>query len=861
MSAPSGASPESPPRKGLLRRAAAHLLDFLDIVGLYQRPDPFDARLKTLRLRYLRFRDALSANSEILALIVDLEETVGEGRPAGPASVKAKAVAAMTAAQRMVGALNELSNDRYPSLRLALRRIERRLGACFGGAAPPESRAWVIPLSGLDRSHAPWAGHKMANLGEVRNRVRLPVPDGFVVTARAFRAVRDAVMGPDFLLDPQAVSGDEALEGLARRLQSELLSAEIPRAVEEEILRAHAVLLEAAGPQARVAVRSSTLMEDADLSFAGQFDTLLHVAPGEVLAAYRRVLASLYGSRSVFYRKGFNVEERDVEVAVGVMTMVEASCAGVAYSLDPVTPDSKNVVIHAVRGLGAALVEGLAAPEVIRLGRESGILHREVRPESSETRGAPCLTDDEARTVASWVLAIEDHFGGPQDVEWARDSGGGFFILQTRPVVFAASPGPAAAAPDGARVLLEGGDTAVPGAGAGFAVFVTPETDLSTFPDGGVLVAAHSSPSFVRALRRASAVVTEVGSVAGHMASVAREIGVPALLGAPGALAALADAGVVTVDAGARKVYAGRLEGILTERRASPHRPAGPGSRLLAEVAQYVVPLSLTDPRSPDFTPMACSTLHDVARYCHERLFEEMYGINRLVGDARGQAPLLDVFLPVDLYIIDLGGGLTSPQNARRVRRSEVASPLFASLLDGMLHRGIPRGGPRALSARGFLQVVLHHGVTVPESDASLRDPCYAIVSDRYLNLAARVGYHFSAVDAYCGDFLNENYISFRFKGGAADRLRRERRVRAIAEILKALGFSVRLVNDLVDAHFQKQPRESLLATLNQIGRLLQFMRQLDAAMESEAWVDRVVAAFLREDYGLEGKGQEEERT
>lgn len=399
---------------------------------------------------------------------------------------------------------------------------------------------------------------------------------------------------------------------------------------------------------------------------------------------------------------------------------------------------------------------------------------------------------------------------------------------------------------------MEGGETAVPGAGSGPVARVTPETDLVSFPQGAVLVSAHSSPSYVRALRRASAVVTEVGSVAGHMASLAREIGVPTLLGVPHALDRLAEGDVVTVDAGARAIYAGRVEEVLTERPDRASRPGGAGFRLLSEVSSYIVPLSLTDPRSPGFTPLACSTVHDVARYCHEKLFEEMFGINRLVGDASRQAPLLDVFLPVDLYVIDLGGGLTSPKGARRVRRSDVASPLFASLLDGMLHRGIPRGGPRALSARGFFQVVLRHGVTAPDGDASLREPCYVLVSDRYLNLAARVGYHFSAVDAYCGDFLNENYISFRFKGGAADRPRRERRVRAIAEILKALGFTVRSVNDLVDAHYQKQPREVLLSTLDRIGRLLQFMRQMDAAMESEAWVERVVNAFLEEDYGLE---------
>ncbi len=848
-------SPEGlrPARNGV-RRAVSLFLEFLEIIGLHEKIQPFESRLESLRLRYLQFRDALSANNEILALITDLEVRLQERRPAGPTSVKAKAVAALTAAQRMVNALNGLSDERYPSLRLALKRIERRLATCFGGAAePPEALEWVLPLSRLDRSLAPWVGHKMANLGEVRNRLGLPVPEGFVVTARAFRAVVDSAVGGDFLLDSGAAAPDEDMERLGRALRAQLTAAEIPRAVEAAILDAHSSLLRSAGPFSRVAVRSSALMEDSELSFAGQFETLLNVTPVELLDAYRRVIASLYEPRGISYRRMFGVEERDLEVAVGVMAMVEADCAGVAYSRDPVEPDSNDVILHAVRGLGTALVEGRVPPEELTVHRESGAIRRRSAPDSGAADSSPLLSDHEAATIASWVVRMEKHFGVPQDAEWARDREGKLWILQARPLVFSQPVRPARLPPEGTRMRLEGGETAVPGAGSGPVARVGPETDLASFPLGAVLVSAHSSPAYVRALRRASAVVTEVGSVAGHMASVAREIGVPALLGVPHALDVLAEGEIVTVDAGARKIYAGRVEEVLTERPDRACRPEGEGFRLLADVSRYVVPLSLTDPRSAEFTPLACSTVHDVARYCHEKLFEEMFGINRLVGDARRQAPLLDVFLPVDLYVIDLGGGLTSPRGSRRVRRSDVASPLFASLLDGMLHHGIPRGGPRALSARGFFQVVLHHGVTAPEGDASLREPCYALVSDRYLNLAARVGYHFSAVDAYCGDFLNENYISFRFKGGAADRQRRERRVKAIAEILKALGFTVRSVNDLVDAHFQKQPREVLLATLDRIGRLLQFMRQMDAAMESDAWVERVVSAFLQEDYALEG--------
>ena len=311
---------------------------------------------------------------------------------------------------------------------------------------------------------------------------------------------------------------------------------------------------------------------------------------------------------------------------------------------------------------------------------------------------------------------------------------------------------------------------------------------------------------------------------------------------------------MVTVDAGHRRVFEGRVEPLLSSAPAAGAGPAsGPGDTLLECVASYVVPLSLTDPRDPSFTPLNCTTLHDLARYVHERSFEEMFSIHALVGDVRRQAPVLDVFLPVDLYVLDLGGGLDAPPGARRVKRGQIASPLLKSLIDGMLHRDIPRSGPRAMDAGGFFQVVMRHGLTNPEDNAGLRDPSFAIVSDRYLNVASRVGYHFSAVDAYCGDFVNENYITFRFKGGAADRIRRERRVRAIGRILKAMGFAVTVTDDLVVANFQKQPGEAVLAHLEMLGRLLQFMRQMDAAMASDAWVDRVVQAFLDGDYGMAG--------
>ena len=126
------------------------------------------------------------------------------------------------------------------------------------------------------------------------------------------------------------------------------------------------------------------------------------------------------------------------------------------------------------------------------------------------------------------------------------------------------------------------------------------------------------------------------------------------------------------------------------------------------------------------------------------------------------------------------------------------------------------------------------------------------MISDKYMNLTARVGYHFSVVDAYCVENQNKNYISLLFQGGAADYARRTRRARAIAEILEKHGFSVELKHDLVKARLNKGTREETMKQLEMLGSLLQFFRQMDAAMASDDAVSIFRDAFLRGDYGLE---------
>jgi pyruvate,water dikinase len=343
------------------------------------------------------------------------------------------------------------------------------------------------------------------------------------------------------------------------------------------------------------------------------------------------------------------------------------------------------------------------------------------------------------------------------------------------------------------------------------------------------------------------------------MASLAREFRVPALLNTKTATRSIPDGALITVDANGACVYEGVVEEALRQKTpeeigkvAARPRHENPAMRLLEKVSELIIPLNLTNPRSSRFNVENCRTLHDLTRFIHESSYEEMFRMGEKLDDLRASSYYLDVFLPIDLYIVDLGGGIIAPVKGRKVKRSQVTSIPLAAVLRGMLHEKIPRFGPRPLDISGFFQLMMRHGMNNPEDERTFRDPCYALVSTNYLNYTARVGYHFGVIDAYCSETPNKNYIQFLFRGGAADIVRRSRRAQGIGEILKEYGFSVMLSKDLVNARMGKAMREEIEEHLELIGRLLQFMRQMDMAMVNDETAKRIKDAFLNGDYNLE---------
>ncbi|MBI5551407.1 MAG: phosphoenolpyruvate synthase [Desulfobacterales bacterium] len=830
--------------------------------------------------KYKQFQALLASNAELLALIADFEEKLAGRGHLDRTAMHTQARQALQAARQMVESFSTLAGQRLTALDAALERLGSaisRLTDADQTAKPPDL---VIPHARVDTRMLDWVGGKNAHLGEMRNQVGVPVPDGFAITAVAFqRFMARNALSATIMAELAGLDADnpQLVEALSEKIQRLVLSAPMPEELEHSILAAFDAMAssfsDAGGVPIRIAMRSSATGEDGEHSFAGQYRSVLNVTRDRVLQTYRLVIASLYTPRAISYRQHQGVGEDGLAMSVACLLMVDAVASGIVYTRHPNHP-GEQVHISAVWGLGPYAVEGRISPDlyVVAKDDELTIVSKQVADKVVQLVGTPdgrlseialpdsqrlqsCLTDTQIKTLTGFALRLERHYQCPQDIEWALMPGGQIVLLQTRPLqtmdcAYNRKAPPVA----GAELLLAGEmeSMAVAGVAHGPAFLVRGEKDLADFPTGGVLVARHSSPKFVVVMKSAAAIVTDAGSITGHMASLCREYGVPTLLNLKNATQVIRHGEMITVDAGTTRIYRGVVPELKDHRSNTKPAVLSPLRSQLQRLADLITPLNLLDPNHPDFQPEACASLHDIARYVHEHSYQVMFRISDEAHDSRPSAIKLMASVPLDLYLIDLGGGLKAslPKAPRKASLAEVASAPLLALLDGLLDESLARRQPRAVDLGGFFSVMQAQMLSNQEA---LGDRSYAIISDKYLNFSSRLGYHYSILDAYCGRTINKNYITFRFKGGAADELRRTRRAQVISKILENLDFSVAMKVDQVDARFQKYDRADIAQRLSMLGRLLQFTRQLDMLMASDTAVDLFVQAFLDGNYHYDG--------
>lgn len=462
---------------------------------------------------------------------------------------------------------------------------------------------FVIPFAELRRSDTALAGGKGANLGEL-TRAGLPVPPGFVVAAQAFLASMDAGGVRAELAELSGKASPDRpdeLAALSDQLQNLVRKAGVAADVREAIVAEWRT----AGLHWPVAVRSSATSEDtAAASFAGMNQTFTNVSgETELLDRILDCWGSLYGPRVVSYRTARGVLEEPA-IAVVIQEMVPSERSGVMFTADPSTGDRSRIVIEGAPGLGEVVVGGQVEPDTYTVSKDGPRLlearigyktHKIVRgPDGGDLRvdldtaeaGRRVLTDDEALAIARLGLAVEEHYGEPQDTEWAIAEGR-TWLVQSRPITTLAAgvPGPTGAEAPG-RVLISG-LSGSPGVIAGRVRVLASPTDGDRLLAGEVLVAPMTNPDWVPTIRRAAAVVTDSGGMTCHAAIVSRELGVPAVVGTRSATTVLRDGELVTVDGTRGRVLEGAVVPAAT-LPATPALPAGSGEPAPLATRLYV---------------------------------------------------------------------------------------------------------------------------------------------------------------------------------------------------------------------------------------------------------------------------------
>jgi len=399
--------------------------------------------------------------------------------------------------------------------------------------------------------------------------------------------------------------------------------------------------------------------------------------------------------------------------------------------------------------------------------------------------------------------------------------------------------------------ILHYGIRAVGGVAAGRVHHFLHDEDVSRIPPGAVVVARQPSARLVLVMDRIAAIITEVGSPTGHMSILAREFRIPTLVEVGGATKVLHPGQLVTVDADAALIYPGIMHELLARQvKQDEAWRSDPVFLKLRRILKSVSRLNLLDPESPDFQAANCRTLHDITRFCHEKAMDAMFIPDMDKALESHHVSRLKTDLPLNLFILDLGGGL-KVTGQDQVTEDDILSRPFKALLRGFHHPGVTWAGQVAPDLKGFISVFANTMYDTAKSERGLGGKSFAIVTESYLNFNSRIGYHFGIVDAFISEEKNDNYISFQFKGGAANIDRRERRARLVKQILDDLGFKAQTKGDLVQGRLVKLSLLETEQTLELAGLLIAFCRQLDLALTSDAVMERILNAFKTGDYGL----------
>ncbi|PIS09627.1 phosphoenolpyruvate synthase [Candidatus Beckwithbacteria bacterium CG10_big_fil_rev_8_21_14_0_10_34_10] len=442
----------------------------------------------------------------------------------------------------------------------------------------------IVWFNQIDRDDISLVGGKGANLGEMV-KAKFPIPNGFIVTAEAYwhfinsNKIKDEI---EKILRPVNVHDPRQLTRVSQDIKKLILKSQVPKDLSMEIIKNYEELSGGVGRACLIAARSSATAEDLpDASFAGQQETFLNIkGEANLINKVRACWASLFTPRAIFYREEKKFDHFKVGIAVVVQKMIQAKTSGVMFTIDPVTNDKSKIIIEGIYGLGELIVQGSVTPDHYEVDRQSfKIIKKDIREQKvqlikkdRETKNIKVkkyrqkkqkISDSNIKELAQYGKALHQHYFFPQDIEWGIEKSK-IYILQTRPVT---------TIPSDAKIklnqeevskidlpLLVKGDPASPGIAGGFAKLIKSPKMISELKYGEVLLTKMTTPDFVPAMKRASAIITDKGGQTSHAAIVSRELGVPCIVGTKTGTKIIKNGEMVTVNGKTGEVFKGGLK-------------------------------------------------------------------------------------------------------------------------------------------------------------------------------------------------------------------------------------------------------------------------------------------------------------
>ena len=833
---------------------------------------------EAVRRQFGLFRELLHEDKLCLKSITRLEEIGREPILVDWSRVELLLRHLLDGMDRLADRLQGMAPDGYPALAPACERIRGEIEDLLGQESWRTEGPYVLPIvrdqkldqeqeRKLDQVAAlEIMGGKAQGLARIIAQTEIPVPPALVVTTNAYHrfleanGLREFVRKKLLTLDFRRT---KRLEGTAARIREAILQGEVPDDMAAEIdaaLDRLSVLAQGLSENTGqtpedllFAVRSSALAEDGDASFAGQYTTRLNISRRDFWSAYKEVLAGKFSSKALTYRLHYGLSDAQTAMAALVLPMIEAKASGVVYSRDPLDLcKGACLVISAVAGAGSRLVDGSAVPDTFLVSRQdpSHFLAKQAAPEQDDRplptlRNQLCLDDASAVTLARWGLELEQAFGRSQDIEWAQDHAGSLMILQSRPIHVTAPDEGNEGAPlqamdeadratpqpsDHIASILDVGTPASTGVASGRIHRITSESNLDAVPQGAVVLSPGIPPSLVQIVHKVAGVIAEQGGKASHFASVAREFGLPVIVGIGSGAEVLEQDRLVTMDAHRGVVYDGEVQELLAWQQKQRAKPPTPFQRRMAPLLKLIASLNLTDPEADTFTPEHCRSVHDVVRFVHEHGTREMFSLMDVKGRGMRRAKALESEIPIVMHVLDLGHGLREGAGKERaLTLDHVRSGPMLAVWAGLTDKDVAW-------SEGLLHLDWERFDQVSGGIFSLKSSLlssYALLARDYAHLLLRFGYHFAVLDALAGERAEENYIQFRFKGGGGADEKKIWRLEMIQSVLQAFDFQVRIREDLLEAKCARQDQRRTELRLNILGYILGRTPLLDMALES----------------------------